>query len=123
MSDLMAQRDLHTAIRIYKVEREQLPRSLNQLHETGYLLYLPLDVWNRPYIYHLTENSSGYSLYSKGENGRDEQGGGDDIFYLESRNICNKASFTAVHFVIASGLAVCLIAGVAYFTRSRKKHK
>ena len=119
--DLLQQRDLHVAIQNYKLKRQQLPRSLDQLHESGYRLPLPWDAWGHPYIYHLTENSPGYSLYSKGENGLDEQGGGDDIFYLENRNICKKSS--AVHFLIAGGLAVCIIAGLAFFTLRRKMHK
>ena len=123
MSDLITQRDLHAAIRIYKEERGQLPSSLDQLHETGYLVSSPPDAWGRPYIYHLTENSSGYSLHSQGKNGRDEQGGGDDTSYVENRNTCNEAYFTTWHFLIAGGLAICIIAGLTFFTLRRKTHK
>lgn len=40
---------------------------------------IALDPWNEPYVYQLTGEA--FILYSKGENGRDDGGGGDDIVY------------------------------------------
>ncbi|MCZ6688578.1 MAG: hypothetical protein O7H41_03145 [Planctomycetota bacterium] len=39
-----------------------------------------LDTWNEPYVYRAHGES--FTLYSKGENRRDEQGQGDDILYV-----------------------------------------
>lgn len=38
-----------------------------------------LDPWDKPYVYQSTGDS--FVLYSLGENGRDDQGGGDDVTY------------------------------------------
>jgi hypothetical protein len=44
-----------------------------------YLLRMPIDSWGNALVYRRSSQGDAFSLYSRGRNGLDEQGGGDDI--------------------------------------------
>jgi hypothetical protein len=78
---------LRAAITVYRLDREKLPASLQDLIESsenfpnGYLggsKQLPKDPWNHDYVYVVT-GPKGYQIRSMGPNGVDDQGQGDDI--------------------------------------------
>lgn len=56
----------------------------------GYLKKLPHDGWNQPFIYYFPAQYGNkvFDLYSLGENGRDEQGKGDDISNWSHDYLC-----------------------------------
>jgi general secretion pathway protein G len=54
--------------------------------------HLPADPWGHAYVYRKAGNSDGYVMYSVGENGTDELGGGDDITN-ESKFSCEGHGF------------------------------
>jgi len=74
--------DIAEAIRTFKSDFGQFPRDLQQLksasrsyvHATATLS----DAWGQPLVYRI-EAGKGFILYSKGGNGIDENGQGDDI--------------------------------------------
>lgn len=49
---------------------------------------LPLDQWGAEYVYRRVEGAPGYIIYSVGENGVDERGGGDDVTDITKSYSC-----------------------------------
>ena len=86
----IALQQMRSAIQVFSIDRGALPNSLGDLlgssssFPSGYLPggALPKDGWGRDLIYHLTsqdESGGSFQLYSRGPNGLDEGGAGDDI--------------------------------------------
>lgn len=65
-------------IDLFRLERGSLPPSLSAL-EPEYIRKLPDDGWGNAFVYRVFPGNTGYLLYSRGRNGIDESGGGDDI--------------------------------------------
>jgi len=80
-------RFLATRLAVYKLEAGRYPDRLEQLVEAtesyprGFLdgRELPLDAWQGPLSYSVTADGSGYKLWSKGPDGLDQSGEGDDL--------------------------------------------
>lgn len=79
---------LRSAIERHQAATGELPgdaRNLGmlvQLYQTRVPLVggAPVDGWERPFVYApATDTETGYRLYSRGANGEDEAGGGDDL--------------------------------------------
>jgi general secretion pathway protein G len=64
----------------YPTEAEGLGALLNPTSVGGpYLRRPPTDPWGNAYVYRLSPQGDTFSLYSRGRNGVDEEGGGDDV--------------------------------------------
>ena len=80
-----AMRGLAQHLAAYRIERQSYPARLADLvaptdaRPRGFLDggELPTDAWGRAFSYELGE--SGYKLWSRGADGLDQRGGGDDI--------------------------------------------
>ncbi|MBK8093320.1 MAG: type II secretion system protein GspG [Verrucomicrobiaceae bacterium] len=59
------------AVRTYEVDTMKLPTNLQILVEKGKLQKLPLDPWEKPYIYRRPgiKDKTGFDVYSSGEDG------------------------------------------------------
>ncbi|WP_143226700.1 hypothetical protein [Acidovorax sp. 62] len=86
--ELLQLSDVHTTIQLYKHDFKGLPSDLDQLYERGQILVPPRDHWGHPYVYSRIEGLPGYVLYSKGKDGIDQRGGGDDIVGTEKQYTC-----------------------------------
>ena len=84
----LALQQVRSAITIYRLDNDVLPNSLDDLAGSseafpdGYLSggSLPLDGWGNDLVYVRNEAEGDvYRLYSKGQNGIDESGSGDDV--------------------------------------------
>jgi hypothetical protein len=76
--DLMA---LQTALDIYKTQRGSLPSEQDGLGAlVGVTLSrIAVDPWGNPYVYRRTGQSDAYRVYSRGLDGRDDDGAGDGV--------------------------------------------
>jgi type II secretion system (T2SS) protein G len=78
---------LATAIAVYKLDQSRYPAKLDELltksarFPNGYLKQgvVPNDGWNRAFAYTLQSDGSDYRLWSKGPDGIDQGGQGDDL--------------------------------------------
>jgi hypothetical protein len=70
--------ELESIVEFYQYEKGAPPPTLAALMPE-YLKRLRDDTWNNPFVYHLLPGAKGYVLYSRGANGIDEFGRGDDI--------------------------------------------
>ena len=75
---------LKKAVMMSARERGQLPSEAEGLNslvggDHAFLGNLPHDPWHNPYVYRRTKEPLGFEIYSIGQSGRDESGGGDDI--------------------------------------------
>jgi hypothetical protein len=70
--------EIAAAIDLFRLERGSLPQSLSVL-EPEYIRKLPDDGWGNAFVYRVASEKPGYLLYSRGRNGFDESGNGDDI--------------------------------------------
>jgi len=79
--------EVATRLEVFRIESGRYPRRLEELLQPtdnfprGYLerASLPADGWGRGLAYHCSGDGSSYGLWSVGENGTDEGGGGDDV--------------------------------------------
>ena len=75
-------------VQLYEHDFKKLPLSLDELFRP-YLKSPPKDRWGNDFVYKVTGDQPGYLLYSKGKNGIDENGDGDDITGWKKRYTCN----------------------------------
>jgi hypothetical protein len=81
-------RDLQSGLTVYKMDHDGVPTSLAELlkssaeYPDGLLAprkEIPRDPWGNDYVYEASADGKSYKLRSKGPNGRDEGGSGDDV--------------------------------------------
>ena len=85
--DLMS---LQTALGIYKTRRGSLPSEQDGL---GALVGVTLsrvsvDPWGSPYVYRRIGQTDTYRVYSRGRDGRDDGGAGDDVTTADKEYRC-----------------------------------
>jgi type II secretory pathway pseudopilin PulG len=108
--ELLQLRDVHTAIQLYKRDFKELPSDPDQLYERGQLLVHPIDHWGHPYVYSRIEGIPGYVLYSKGKDGVDQKGGGDDIVGTDKQYTCEDYRVNCFWSApLVSGIAVLIL--------------
>jgi hypothetical protein len=79
--------EVATRLEVFRIESGRYPRELAELlvptdnFPRGYLERdsVPLDGWERELVYLPSTDGGSYSLWSLGEDGVDERGGGDDV--------------------------------------------
>ena len=78
---------LATRLAVYKLEAGRYPAELATLSQPtenyprGFLdgRELPLDAWENPFSYSVEADGTGYRVWSRGPDGVDQSGGGDDL--------------------------------------------
>ena len=92
------------------------------LHPPGTLGKLPKDPWGSDYLYKQRTTTHGYTIYSAGKNGVNEQGAGDDVTDRTKFYSCNDyeigcpMDFDEIVFIAASVLALLFFVVVAALT-------
>lgn len=82
---------LESVLALYRKEKGALPESLKLLSSNSYLKQsVTADGWGNPYVYRLVAESRNYVLYSRGVNGVDESGDGDDVTAKEKKFTCEQ---------------------------------
>lgn len=104
-------------IELFRLERDSLPPSLNAL-EPEYVRKLPDDGWGNAFVYRVLPGSAGYLLYSRGRNGIDESGGGDDITTEWKKFTCEQyeeVCWTPGLVIWATSLVASLLSALTLF--------
>jgi hypothetical protein len=79
--------EVATRLEVFRIETGRYPRELAEMlaptdnFPRGYLERdsVPLDGWERGLVYLPSTDGTSYSLWSLGEDGADQRGGGDDV--------------------------------------------
>ncbi len=77
-----------TALDTYRLDVGVYPENLDELRESSnknwdgpyFPKAIPSDPWNNAYLYQLEESQVSYKMFSKGKNGKIEDGGDDVVF-------------------------------------------
>lgn len=81
--------EIEGSIDLHQLEKGVPPPTLNALVPV-YLIRLRDDDWGNPFVYRVTPGAKGYMLYSRGGNGIDEYGNGDDIANEGKKYTCKQ---------------------------------
>nr|WP_315490797.1 type II secretion system protein GspG [uncultured Rhodoferax sp.] len=81
--------EIEGSLEMYQLEKNALPPTLNTLMPE-YLKRLREDDWGNPFVYRVSPGVKGYMLYSRGANGIDEFGDGDDITTDSKQYTCKQ---------------------------------
>jgi hypothetical protein len=111
----------HSASGHLPTEEEGLAVLLRPVSVAGpYLKWIPTDPWGNALVYRLSAPGDAFSVYSRGRNGVDELGGGDDIvggaktYSCEEYGVgCHRAC-TALQLVSIVGVGLSAIATVLW---------
>ncbi|MES2952867.1 MAG: type II secretion system protein GspG [Pseudomonadota bacterium] len=83
--------EIEDALTLYRKEKGVLPETLNSLASSGYLKKsVAADGWHHPYVYQAIAGGGYYALYSRGVDGVDESGNGDDVTAKEKQFTCEQ---------------------------------
>jgi len=86
---------LNRAIEDYKIDNDRIPSENEGLEvlalDCKYIKKIPKDSWDNEYVYSISSSAKGgYSIYSIGVNGIDENGEGDDVSYDKNSYRCER---------------------------------